>query len=63
MARDRLTTAGEDDLVHDGDQTTAYSFEDARASVSTDPDIRLPRSADVLPPVLVERLQIGRAHV
>ena len=53
---DRLTTAGEDDLVHDGEQTTTYSFEDAEAVTSTDPDIRLPRTADLLPPVLVGRL-------
>lgn len=53
---DRLLTAGETDLVHDGERTTEYDYEDAEARTSVDPDIRLPRTADLLPPALAERL-------
>ena len=53
---DRLGTAGETDLVHTGRFTTEYDYEDARATTGADPDIRLPRTADLLPRALVDRL-------
>lgn len=64
---DRLLPTGEEDLIHNdqvqvrGRQsqsdatngfTIAWSFEGASANLSRDPDIRLPRTADLLPPVL-----------
>ncbi len=56
---DRLLTTGETDLFHDGDTTTEWSYERGRARVSRDPDVRLPRAADLLPPVLAERILRG----
>ncbi len=53
---DRLLTAGEDDLVHEGGLTTAWDYEDAAATVSRDPDIRLPRTSDLIPPELGARV-------
>lgn len=53
---DRTLTTGEVDLIHEGDQTTEYDFDDSEASTSVDPDIRLPRTADLLPPELARRL-------
>jgi hypothetical protein len=56
---DQLLVAGETDLVHEGDRTTEWDYEHAEATVSRDPDIRLPRSADLLPPELAHRLLRG----
>jgi hypothetical protein len=53
---DRLLVAGETDLVHHGGLTIEWSYEGDRARLSRDPDIRLPRTADLVPPVLAERL-------
>jgi hypothetical protein len=53
---DKLLVSGETDLVHDGDRTTQYDYQDARATTSRDPSIRLPRTADLLPPTLARRL-------
>jgi len=53
---DRLLASGEVDLVHAAGRTTEYDFDDAEATTSEDPDVRLPRSADLLPPVLARRL-------
>jgi len=56
---DRLLATGETDLVHDGDTTTEWSYERDRVTISRDPDIRLPRASDLLPPVLAERVLRG----
>lgn len=56
---DRLLTTGETDLFHDGDTTTEWSYERDRATISRDPDIRLPGATDLLPPVLAERVLRG----
>ena len=56
---DRLLVAGEDDLVHRGSQTVDYSYEAQEARVSADPDIRLPRTVDLLPNELARRLLDG----
>lgn len=49
---DRLTDSGEVDLFHHQNVTTQWDYERARVSVGTDPDIRLPRDSDLLPPRL-----------
>ncbi|MFB9314958.1 hypothetical protein, partial [Nocardioides plantarum] len=49
---DRLLASGERDLVHAGPVTTSYDYEDARATTTLDPEIRLPRAPDLLPPAL-----------
>jgi hypothetical protein len=56
---DQLLVAGEADLVHEGDRTTEWDYEHAEATVSQDPDIRLPRSADLVPPELARRFLRG----
>ena len=56
---DRLLTTGETDLFHAGDTTVEWSYERDRATISRDPDIRLPRASDLLPPVLAERILRG----
>ncbi|GAA1769130.1 hypothetical protein GCM10009795_014200 [Nocardioides hankookensis] len=53
---DRLLVSGETDLVHQHGVTIEWSYERDRARISRDPDIRLPRTADLVPPVLAERL-------
>jgi hypothetical protein len=53
---DRLLTTGEVDLFHHGDATTRWDYERAAAQTSIDPAIRLPRDADLLPPVLAHRV-------
>ncbi len=56
---DQLLIAGETDLVHEDGQTLQWDYEHLDASLSRDPDIRLPRTADLVPPVLAERLLRG----
>ncbi len=56
---DQLLTAGESDLRHAGGITVAYSYEAQRAEVSRDPDIRLPRTSDLLPAELTRRFVVG----
>ncbi len=56
---DRLLTTGETDLVRDGATTLEWSYERAEVTISRDPDIRLPRATDLLPPALAERLLRG----
>ncbi|HET6153549.1 MAG TPA: hypothetical protein VFE15_11360 [Marmoricola sp.] len=53
---DKLLIAGETDLFHEGTRTTQWEYEAAKATVSEDPAIRLPRSEDLIPPVLAARL-------
>lgn len=53
---DRLSTAGETGLVRDGAIITEWNYERGRVSVSRDPQIRLPRAADLVPPVLGDRV-------
>jgi hypothetical protein len=56
---DKVLTAGETDLFHSGQQTTQWDYEAAKAVVSDDPDVRLPRDADLVPPALAARLLVG----
>ncbi|MGY2875076.1 hypothetical protein ACVW00_002266 [Marmoricola sp. URHA0025 HA25] len=56
---DTLLVTGETDLVHDVGLTTRWSYEDAAAVRSVDPDVRLPRDADLIPPALARRVVDG----
>lgn len=56
---DKLLPTGETDLVHDGTLTTQWRYEGARVVRSVDPDVRLPRSSDLLPPALAARVVDG----
>jgi hypothetical protein len=47
---DRLLDTGEVDLFHHGQQTTEWDYERREARASIDPEIRLPRDSDLLPP-------------
>jgi len=55
---DRLLTAGESDLRHQGEVTVDYSYEAQQAEVSRDPEIRLPRTSDLLPGELARRFVV-----
>src|SRR5262245_1190980 len=49
---DRLLDSGEVDLFHHQNVTTQWDYEQTRVRVGPDPDIRLPRDSDLLPPRL-----------
>ncbi len=53
---DKLLATGETDLVHDAGGTVEWSYERDRAEFGLDPAVRLPRTADLLPPAVTERL-------
>lgn len=53
---DKLLATGEIDLYHDGGGTTVWDYEQDKAERTLDPDIRLPRTSDLLPPELARRL-------
>jgi hypothetical protein len=53
---DTVLLTGERDLYRDGLQTWSWDYEAARAVLSTDPALRLPREADLLPTELGRRL-------
>ncbi|MEP6665083.1 MAG: hypothetical protein ABJA81_01430 [Nocardioidaceae bacterium] len=53
---DKILATGEIDLVHHGNDTTMWDYEKSRVTPMTDPDIRLPRTSDLLPPELARRL-------
>ncbi|MEP6761671.1 MAG: transcriptional regulator, partial [Sporichthyaceae bacterium] len=53
---DKVFATGETDLFHDARGTTVWDYEKARAVRMHDPDIRLPRTSDLLPPELGRRL-------
>ena len=55
----QLLLTGEVDLVHEDDTTLRWDYERFEVRVSRDPEIRLPRSADLVPPVIAERLLRG----
>ncbi|MDF1606086.1 hypothetical protein [Nocardioides sp. YIM 152315] len=55
----QLLLAGETDLIHRGDTTLRWDYERFDATLSRDPAIRLPRTADLVPPVLAARLLRG----
>ncbi|WP_310526227.1 ATP-binding cassette domain-containing protein [Nocardioides sp.] len=47
---DRLLVTGEVDLFRDGATTLEWNYERAEATLSRDPDVRLPRPGDLVPP-------------
>jgi outer membrane lipoprotein-sorting protein len=53
---DTVLLTGERDLYRDGLQTWSWDYEADRAVLSTDPALRLPREADLLPTELGRRL-------
>jgi hypothetical protein len=53
---DRLLATGETDLVHNAQGTTRWRYEEDDATLSRDPDIRLPRTADLVPPAVAHLL-------
>jgi len=60
---DRLGLTGENDLIHRDGVTVEWDYEDDEVQVSTDPLVRLPRSSDLLPPVLGRRVVTGEVDV
>ncbi|WP_299057717.1 hypothetical protein [uncultured Nocardioides sp.] len=60
---DELRTAGEVGLRHEGVRTTEWSYEtgiaEGTAERSRDPDVRLPRTVDLLPPELARHVMAG----
>ena len=56
---DQLLLTGETDLVHEDGTTMRWDYEHLDATLSRDPGIRLPRTADLVPPALAERLLRG----
>jgi hypothetical protein len=57
---DRLLDTGEVDLYHHGRVTTEWNYERDEARTSTDPEIRLPRDSDLLPPEVARRALDGQ---
>ena len=57
----QLLTGGETALAHNGEVTTEYDYEEATSTTSYDPQIRLPRTSDLLPPEVARRLLGGDA--
>ncbi|MBF4766472.1 transcriptional regulator [Nocardioides agariphilus] len=51
---DRLLATGETDLIHNAQGTTRWRYEQNDADLSHDPDIRLPRTADLVPPEVAD---------
>jgi hypothetical protein len=56
---DRLLDTGEVDLYHHGRITTEWNYERNEARTSGDPEIRLPRDSDLLPPEVAQRALDG----
>lgn len=52
----KVLSSGESDLVHHSTRTTEWDYEKSAVTISRDPAIRLPRTADLLPPELTRRL-------
>jgi hypothetical protein len=56
---DRLLTTGESDLIHNVQGTMRWRYEQNDADLSDDPAIRLPRTADLVPPAVADLLLEG----
>jgi hypothetical protein len=56
---DRLLDTGEVDLFHHDNVTTQWDYERAQVTVGSDPQVRLPRDTDLLPPQLAGFLLAG----
>ncbi len=55
---DKLLATGETDIFHDASGTTLWDYEKSRLTRTVDPDIRLPRASDLLPPELARHLLV-----
>ncbi|MBA3525228.1 MAG: transcriptional regulator, partial [Geodermatophilaceae bacterium] len=53
---DTITASGETDLFHRAGATVYWDYESNSARLALEPDLRLPRTADLLPSVLGQRL-------
>lgn len=53
---DELSATGETGVYHRSGSTVVWDYEDSRATLAVDPEVRLPRSADLLPSALGQRL-------
>jgi hypothetical protein len=53
---DKLLVTGETDLIHYLSITTQWRYEGSRVIRSIDPEVRLPRTDDLLPPALARRV-------
>jgi hypothetical protein len=53
---DKVLSTGETDLIHYARSTTQWDYEQDAVRSGADPDIRLPRTSDLLPPALGTRL-------
>ena len=53
---DKLLATGEQDLVHNAQGTTRWRYEQDDVTLSRDPAIRLPRTADLVPPEVADLL-------
>ena len=58
---DRLLDTGEVDLFHLGHITTEWSYERREAETYRDPEIRLPRDSDLLPPQVARMALDGQS--
>lgn len=58
---DRLTETGEQDLVKYGPSLVRWEYDGLEATYFPDPDIRLPRTADLVPPALARQALSGIA--
>jgi hypothetical protein len=56
---DKLLTTGESDLIHNVQGTMRWRYEQNDADLSHDPAIRLPRTADLVPPEVADLLLEG----
>lgn len=56
---DKLLATGEQDLIHNVQGTTRWRYEQNDADLSHDPAIRLPRTADLVPPAVADLLLQG----
>jgi hypothetical protein len=56
---DKLLATGEQDLVHNAQGTTRWRYEQDDVTLSQDPAIRLPRTADLVPPEVAHLLLDG----
>jgi hypothetical protein len=56
---DKLLATGESDLIRNVQGTTRWRYEQNDVDLSHDPDIRLPRTADLVPPEVADLLLDG----
>jgi hypothetical protein len=56
---DLLTETGENDLVKQGPSLVRWEYDGQEAAYYPDPDIRLPRSSDLVPPALARQALAG----